>query len=66
LYGYTNPKRYGPYRKYTDLVVDGYERAPGENYPLNMDYRREGMTRVTVTGVLEKVRLAMTKYVAAV
>jgi heptosyltransferase I len=66
LYGYTNPKRYGPYRKYTDLIVDGYARAPGENYPLNMEYRRDGMTRVTVTGVLDKVRLAMTKYVTAV
>jgi heptosyltransferase I len=66
LYGYTNPKRYGPYRKYTDLIVDGYGRAPAENYPLNMQYRRDGMTRVTVSGVLDKVRLAMTKYVRAV
>jgi heptosyltransferase I len=66
LYGYTNPKRYGPYRKYTDLIVDGYAVSPDENYPYSMEYRREGMTRVTVNAVLDKVRLAMTKYLAGV
>ena len=66
LYGYTNPKRYGPYRKYADLVVDGYAREPGEDYPLNMEYRRDGMSRVTVDAVLEKVQLAMTKYLGQV
>lgn len=58
LYGYTNPKRYGPYRKYEDLIVDGYARFPAENYPLNAEYREDGMQRVTVEAVLEKVRLA--------
>ncbi|HEY0670766.1 MAG TPA: glycosyltransferase family 9 protein [Longimicrobiales bacterium] len=62
LYGYTNPKRYGPYRKFTDLVVDGYALDESDDYPLNMEYRPDGMTRVTVSAVLEKVRLAMTKY----
>jgi heptosyltransferase I len=62
LYGYTNPKRYGPYRKYEDLVVDGYARHPGEDYPPSMVYRPEGMTRVTVDAVLEKVELARERY----
>jgi heptosyltransferase I len=66
LYGYTNPKRYGPYGKYTDLIVDGYAQTPAENYPLSMEYRRDGMSRVTVSAVLEKVRLAMTKYLTGV
>jgi heptosyltransferase I len=66
MYGYTNPRRYGPYRKYGDLLVDGYARTPDENYPISMEYRRDGMLRVTVTAVLDKVRLAMTKYLAAV
>jgi heptosyltransferase I len=66
MYGYTNPKRYGPYRKYTDLIVDGYAVSPDEDYPISMEYRPEGMTRVTVGGVLDKVRLAMTKYLAGV
>jgi heptosyltransferase I len=62
LYGYTNPKRYGPYRKYTDLIVDGYARDSGEAYPLNAEYRVDGMQRVTVGAVLEKVKLALDRY----
>jgi heptosyltransferase I len=64
LYGYTNPKRYGPYRKYTDLVVDGYARYPGEDYPLNALHRTDGMKRVTVEMVLEKAELAVRKYLS--
>jgi heptosyltransferase I len=62
LYGYTNPKRYGPYRKFGELVVDGYARFPGEDYPCSAEYRRGGMRRVTVDGVLEKVQLAHERY----
>ncbi len=62
LFGYTNPKRSGPYRAYQDLVVDGYATHPGEEYPLEHAYR-DGMKRVTVDGVLEKVGLAMERYV---
>lgn len=66
LYGYTNPRRYGPYGKYGDLIVDGYARAPGEKYPISMEYRRDGMARVTVGAVLDKVQLALTKYLPGV
>lgn len=62
LYGYTNPKRYGPYRKYSELVVDGYARQPDEDYPCSMEYREDGMRRVTVEAVLEKVALARGLY----
>jgi heptosyltransferase I len=63
LYGYTNPKRYGPYRKYQDLVVDGYARFPGEPYALNAEYREDGMQRVTADAVLEKAKHALQVYV---
>ena len=63
LYGYTNPKRYGPYRRYTDLVVDGYARTPGEDYPASMEYRPDGMERVTVADVVAKATLALERYV---
>jgi heptosyltransferase I len=58
LYGYTNPKRYGPYGKFGELVVDGYARYPGEEYAPSMEYRPEGMQRVEVAAVVEKVRQA--------
>ena len=62
LYGYTNPKRLGPYRAFEDLIVDGYAEYPGEQYPVTSTYR-EGMQRITVDAVLEKVSLAMERYV---
>ena len=55
LYGYTNPKRYGPYG-HPEYVVDGYARFPGEAYPLSTEYRADGMERVSVEAVLSKVR----------
>ncbi len=58
LYGYTNPKRYGPYRQDTDLIVDGYARYPGEEYGPSMEYREDGMSRITVEMVLDAVERA--------
>lgn len=63
LYGYTNPLRYGPYRKYEDLIVDGYARYPGEHYPISMKHRPEGMTRVTVEAVLDRIDHALATYI---
>ena len=62
LYGYTNPKRSGPYGAFEDLIVDGYAEYPGEQYPVTSTYR-DGMERITVDGVLQKVSLAMQRYV---
>jgi heptosyltransferase I len=61
LLGSTNPRRTGPYRKFQELVVDGYARSPGEDYPISPQ-RRDGMGRVSVDAVLEKVSLARTRY----
>ncbi|HSJ05210.1 MAG TPA: glycosyltransferase family 9 protein [Longimicrobiales bacterium] len=54
LYGYTNPKRYGPYGR-PEQVVDGYARHEGEDYPLGTEYRPDGMDRITVDMVLAGV-----------
>jgi heptosyltransferase I len=62
LYGYTNPKRSGPYGAFEDLIVDGYAEYPGEQYPVTST-PRDGMERITVDGVLQKVSLAMQRYV---
>lgn len=63
LFGYTNPKRTGPWRKFGELVVDGYATHPGEDYPIAPVYR-DGMERVTVDDVLSKVSLAVERYLA--
>ena len=62
LYGYTNPKRTGPYRAFEDLIVDGYAEYEGEPYPA-VGRHRDGMKRVTIDRVLEKVSLAMRTHV---
>jgi heptosyltransferase I len=61
LFGHTNPKRTGPYRCFQDLVVDGYAEFPGEAYPVSPAYR-DGMGRVSVKAVLEKISLARSRY----
>jgi len=63
LFGYTNPKRTGPWRAYEELIVDGYAAYPGEDYPLAPVYR-DGMERITVDDVLAKVSLAVERYLA--
>ena len=60
LYGYTNPKRVGPYRRFADLVIDAYG-GPGEDYPISMEYRYHRMERIGVAEVFDKLRLALTK-----
>ena len=61
LYGYTNPKRFGPYGRFQDLVVDGYGDS-GEDYPASGGYRAGRVERITVEMVLEKVELARERY----
>jgi len=61
LYGYTNPKRVGPYRRFEDLMIDAYG-DPGENYPISMAYRTGRMERISVDQVFEKVRRALATY----
>ncbi len=61
LYGTTDPKRSGPYRRFEDLLIDRYTR-PGEARPSRR--RRPGnMERITVDDVLEKLDLARERYV---
>lgn len=61
LFGYTNPKRYGPYRASEELIVDGYAEFPGEDYPPSRAYR-DGMRRVSAEAVLAKVAIVMERY----
>ena len=56
LMGYSNPKRVGPYRKFSDLMVDAYGE-PGEDYPVSMENRADRMPRISVNDVLEKVQV---------
>lgn len=61
LYGYTNPRRFGPYRRFGELLVDAFG-DPGEDYPATARYRPGRMSRITAETVEEKVRLALARY----
>ncbi len=61
LMGYTNPKRVGPYDFSRDLLVDAYGDA-GEDYPLDMVYRHDRMTRITVDDVHGMLRRWAERY----
>src|SRR5690606_31458496 len=61
-YGNTSSLRQGPYGTSGDLLVDGYARWRGEDCPVSMERRRGGMDRVTVDAVLEKVQVAVERY----
>src|SRR5690606_3828374 len=61
LIGYTNPKRSGPFRKFHDLIVDGYGNA-GEEYGITMENRYDRMPGISVKDVMDKVKLWDERY----
>lgn len=60
LYGYTDPKRSGPYRRFGELTIDRYSR-PGETTP-SMEFRPGNMERIEVAEVAEKLELALSRH----
>lgn len=61
LYGYTNPKRVGPYGRFGELVVDGYG-DPGESYSAAGGYRPGRMVRIGTSQVYAKIAAALDRY----
>lgn len=61
LYGYTNPKRFGPYRRFGDLLIDAFGE-PGEEYSALARYRAGRMERIGVEAVAAKVGLALERH----
>ena len=62
LFGHTNPWRVGPYEKYHDLIVDRYTDPGEDRSPALYSPRPGRMPEITVTDVLERVRLARDRY----
>ncbi len=62
LYGYSNPRRCGPFRRFHDLLIDKYN-DPGEEDARITRATREGrMDLITPEEVIEKIELALRKY----
>lgn len=60
LYGYSDPRRTGPYKLFQDLLVD-HHRADPET-PISRSTRPGRMDGITAVEVLEKIRLALQRY----
>jgi heptosyltransferase I len=67
LYGYSDPRRCGPYRKFADLLVDRFN-DPGEalDRPIRRASRRGRMARITPGEVIAKIELGLARYPRAV
>ncbi len=62
LYGYSDPRRCGPYRKYHDLLINKYN-DPGEAHlPVTRKTKPGRMTWISAEEVIEKIELALEKY----
>jgi heptosyltransferase I len=61
LYGYSNPRRAGPYRWCPDLLVDAYT-DPDEQPTAKAQFRPGRMPRITVRDVLDRVERWRTRY----
>lgn len=62
LYGCTNPRRVGPWRRFADLLVDAYHDEGTQDVAITRQTRPGRMVRITVDEVFDKVRLALERY----
>lgn len=65
LYGYSDPRRCGPYRKYHDLLIDKYNWPVRENTPITRKTKPGRMALISAEEVMEKINLGLAAYPAA-
>ena len=63
LYGFTDPKRVGPYGRFGDLLIDRYSR-PDDSGPSRRT-RPGNMDRITEEDVIEKLHVLRSRYLGA-
>jgi heptosyltransferase I len=63
LYGYSDPRRCGPYRRFQDLLIDHFN-DPGEDEdrPVRRVTRQGRMARIRPEDVIERIELGLTRY----
>ena len=63
LYGYSNPRRCGPYNRFQDLLIDKYNDSAAEDEKINRKTKPERMMLITPEEVIEKIEFALKNYV---
>lgn len=61
IYGYSDPRRCGPYR-FRDLLVDHYNEPEGQNAPVTRKTRPGRMEKIQPQEVIEKLEYGMETY----
>jgi len=62
LYGLSDPRRCGPYRKFHDLLIDQYTDPGKENLPIRRKTHHHRMKKITPEEVIEKIKYGIGKY----
>ena len=62
LYGFTDPRRTGPYRAFHDLLLDRYNDAGDSHEPIRRATRRGRMGLISPAEVIEKIELGLSRY----
>ena len=61
LYGASDPRRCGPYRRYGELLVDRYNDSGSASRPIRRSLKRGRMAAITPAEVIAKVELALAR-----
>ena len=62
LYGYSDPRRCGPYNKFHDLLIDKYNDPGAADAPVTRKTKPGRMRQITVEEVIEKIEAGLEKY----
>ncbi len=66
LYGYSDPRRCGPYRRFTDLLIDKYnDPGSGDAEPVSRKTKQGRMSRIKPEEVIAKIEYALKTYCSA-
>ena len=62
LYGFSDPRRCGPYRDFQDLLINRFADPGEEDTPIRRVTRPGRMEYISASEVIEKIELALQKY----
>jgi heptosyltransferase I len=62
LYGYSDPRRCGPYRRFQDLLIDGYNRPGEQKEKITRKTKKGRMAQITAQDVIKKIEYAIRTY----
>lgn len=62
LYGYSDPRRCGPYGRFQDLLIDAYNRPGEQKERITRKTKKGRMAHITAQDVIKKIEYALRTY----